>query len=184
VLDRLLRGRAWVVLIAVLLTGIVFLNVALLEVNGSIARMDTRAADLARENSALRMRVARLGSSERIQREAAGRGFVAVAPGRVAYLDARPGDAAAAARALERWPRPQPLAKPRPGGAGPAEAATSAADAAPTSAGYAATAATGDAASPGDSATSSNAEGGPAGDSTAETETSDSSTGEAGTDSP
>ena len=103
-LDRLLRGRLWVALIALLLTGIVFLNVALLEINGSIARMDARAAELRRDNSALRMRVARLGSSERIQRTAADRGFVAPPPGEVGYLVGRPGDAAAAARALERWP--------------------------------------------------------------------------------
>lgn len=103
-LDRLLRGRLWVALIALLLTGIVFLNVALLEINGSIARMDARASELRRDNSALRMRVARLGSSERIQRTAADRGFVAPPPGEVGYLVGRPGDAAAAARALERWP--------------------------------------------------------------------------------
>jgi hypothetical protein len=117
----------------VLLAGIVFLNVALLEVNGSIARMDTRAADLARENSALRMRVARLGSSERIQREAAGRGFVAAAPGRVTYLNAGPGDAVVAARALERWPEPQrPANSPSntaataaPGGSAPEAASAS-----------------------------------------------------------
>ena len=106
--DRLLRGRLWVPLIGVLLTGIVFLNVALLEVNGSIARMDTRSAELRRDNAALRMRVARLGSSERIQRAAAARGFVAAAPGDVGYLSARPGDAPEAARALERWPAPAP----------------------------------------------------------------------------
>jgi cell division protein FtsL len=108
--DRLLRGRLWVALIALLLTGIVFLNVALLEVNGSIARMDARAAELRRDNSALRMRVARLGSSERIQRSAADRGFTATPPGEVGYLVSRPGDAAAAARALERWPERRPSA--------------------------------------------------------------------------
>ena len=110
--DRLLRGRLWVPLIGVLLTGIVFLNVALLEVNGSIARMDTRSAELRRDNAALRMRVARLGSSERIQRSAAGRGFVAAVPGEVGYLSAQPGDAPAAARALERWPPPRPSPAP------------------------------------------------------------------------
>lgn len=109
-IDRLLRGRVWVALIALLLTGIVFLNVARLEVNGSIARMDARAAELRRDNAALRMRVARLGSSERIRRSAAGRGFVAAAPGEVGYLVTRPGDVAAAAGALEHWPSPRPSA--------------------------------------------------------------------------
>ena len=120
VLDRLLRGRAWVALIGVLLTGIVFLNVALLELNGGIARMDAKAAELKRENAALRMRVARLGSSERIQQAAAGRGFVPSEPGKVGYLVPRWGDVARAARALEDWRLPPPATgvSPSPGGAG------------------------------------------------------------------
>jgi cell division protein FtsL len=122
-LDRLLRGRAWVALIAVLLTGIVFLNVALLELNGSIARMDSRAAGLKRENADLTMRVARLGSSERIQRAAAAQGFVGTPPGAVGYLGTREDDASAAARALERWRPPASAATPgdpsAPGGDAP-----------------------------------------------------------------
>ncbi|HLL86090.1 MAG TPA: hypothetical protein VK387_02130 [Thermoleophilaceae bacterium] len=107
--DRLLRGRAWVALIAGLLAGIVFLNVSLLELNSGIARTDKRAADLRRDNAALRMRVARLGASERIQRAAAAaRGFVAARPGHVGYLKHRRGDAARAARALEDWWPPPP----------------------------------------------------------------------------
>jgi cell division protein FtsL len=121
-LDRLLRGRAWVALTAVLLVGIVFLNVNLLELNGSIARMDTRAAELKRENAALRMRIARLGSSERIQAAAAGLGFVPAEPGRVGYLTASGANAARAARALEAWRAPRPPGQAAPGqgaGAGP-----------------------------------------------------------------
>lgn len=110
-LDRLLRGRMWVALLAVLLTGIVFLNVALLEINGSIARLDERSSELGRENAALRMRVARLGSSERIQRAAAARGFVPAQPGQVGYLVTRPGDASEAARALEQWPASPPAGR-------------------------------------------------------------------------
>ncbi len=137
--DRLLRGRLWVPLIAVLLTGIVFLNVALLEVNGSIARMDTRSAEQRRDNAALRMRVARLGSSERIQRSAAGRGFVPVVPGEVGYLSARPGDAPVAARALERWPAPRPRPEPASAESG-TDPASSASAAGASSAGTAETA--------------------------------------------
>jgi hypothetical protein len=119
-LDRLLRGRAWVALTAVLLVGIVFLNVNLLEINGSIARMDTHAAELKRENAALRMRIAQLGSSERIQAAAARLGFVPVEPGSVGYLTATRANAARAARALEGW-RPPPI----PGeGAAPSLAAS------------------------------------------------------------
>lgn len=111
-LDRLLRGRVWVALIAVLLTGIVFLNVALLELNGGIARTDARVSELRGENAVLRLRVARLGSSERIRRAAEARGFVAAPPGQVGYLSLGSADASRAARALERWRPPSPAAPP------------------------------------------------------------------------
>lgn len=111
-LDRLLRGRVWVALIAVLLTGIVFLNVALLELNGGIARTDSRVSELRGENAALRLRVARLGSSERIRRVAEARGFVAAPPGQVGYLSLGAADADRAARALERWHSPSPGVAP------------------------------------------------------------------------
>jgi hypothetical protein len=125
-LDRLLRGRAWVALIAVLLAGIVFLNVTLLEINGSIARMDADAAERERENAVLRLRIARLGSSERIQAAAARLGFAPVEPGRIGYLTPTRRDAARAARALERWGPPTP-----PGGEVASAPAASAAAAGP-----------------------------------------------------
>ncbi|MBA3421118.1 MAG: hypothetical protein H0U12_04385, partial [Thermoleophilaceae bacterium] len=111
-LDRLLRGRVWVALIAVLLTGIVFLNVALLELNGGIARTDARVSELRGENAVMRLRVARLGSSERIRRAAEASGFVAAPPGQVGYLSRGAADADRAARALERWRSPSPPAAP------------------------------------------------------------------------
>lgn len=111
-LDRLLRGRVWVALIAALLTGIVFLNVGLLELNGGIARTDVRVSELRGENAVLRLRVARLGSSERIRRAAEARAFRAPPPGQVGYLGLRPDDAERAARALERWRSPSPAAAP------------------------------------------------------------------------
>jgi cell division protein FtsL len=101
--DRLLRGRAWVAGIGVLLAGIVFFNVALLELNGGIARTEARVAKLKRANAELRLRVADLGSSERIQEAAAMQGFVLPAPGEVTYLRPSPGeDARRAVAALRR----------------------------------------------------------------------------------
>ncbi len=111
-LDRLLRGRVWVAMIAVLLTGIVFLNVALLELNGAIARTEARVSELRGENAVLRLRVARLGSSERIRRAAEARGFVAAPPGEIGYLRLGAANADRAARALERWPSPSAAAGP------------------------------------------------------------------------
>lgn len=89
-IDGLLRGPAWVVCLGVLLAGIVFLNVGLLRLNADIARMDGRAEALKRDNAGLRADVARLGSTERIQRQAAERGLVHPPPGKVNYLRADP----------------------------------------------------------------------------------------------
>jgi cell division protein FtsL len=91
VLDALLQGRAWIALVAVLLVGIVFFNVDLLELNRDIAHTADKAARMKRENAALRLKLAQLASSERIQRVAAPRGLELPAPGEVRYLRLHPG---------------------------------------------------------------------------------------------
>jgi hypothetical protein len=98
-LDRLLRGRLWVGFIGVLLAGIVFLNVSLLQLNQDIARTSVHAAALDRQNSALRQRLAALDSIDRIIRVAQARGMIMPPPGEYRYLRAHPWlDAAVAAR--------------------------------------------------------------------------------------
>ncbi|MGI8946163.1 MAG: hypothetical protein ACR2GL_08000 [Thermoleophilaceae bacterium] len=74
----------------VLLAGIVFFNVDLLRMNREIAATAERTATVKRENARLRTDLARLGSSERIQRVAADRGLVLPAPGEVRYLRSDP----------------------------------------------------------------------------------------------
>ena len=102
VLDALLRGRAWIALVFVLLAGIVFFNVDLLRMNRDIAVTAERAAKVERENARLRTDLARLGSSERIQRVAAERGLVLPAPGEVRYLRSNPAvDARRAAKRID-----------------------------------------------------------------------------------
>jgi cell division protein FtsB len=81
-----MRGQSWVILVGVLLAGIVFLNVSVLELNRGIASTDAKAGALERSNSSLRARVAALDSSERIQRLAEQRGYVLPQPGSVTYL--------------------------------------------------------------------------------------------------
>lgn len=102
VLDRLLRGRGWVGLVGVLLVGIVFLNVSVLELNRGIATTSARATALERSNSKLRARVGKLDSAERIQREAEARGFVLPQPGDVSYLKPHSSDAMRAAKQIEK----------------------------------------------------------------------------------
>jgi cell division protein FtsB len=96
--DRILRGPAWVVMLGVLLAGIVFLNVSVLELNRGIASTDAKSAELERNNSALRTRVAKLDSGQRIQELAAERGYVMPQPGDVTFLRGRPSDAKLAAQ--------------------------------------------------------------------------------------
>jgi cell division protein FtsL len=90
VLDALLSGRGWIALVFVLLAGIVFFNVDLLQMNRDIARNADRISALKRANARLLLDEARLASSERIQEAAAQLGFVLPAPGEVRYLKARP----------------------------------------------------------------------------------------------
>jgi cell division protein FtsL len=90
VLDALLTGRAWIALVGLLLAGIVFFNVDLLQMNREITQMADRAAAVKRENDRLRHDYARLASSERIQEAAATLGLVLPAPGEVRYLDSNP----------------------------------------------------------------------------------------------
>jgi cell division protein FtsL len=90
VLDALLTGRAWIALVGVLLAGIVFFNVDLLQMNREITQMADRAAQIKRENDRLRHDYARLASSERIQEAAAALGLVYPAAGEVRYLESKP----------------------------------------------------------------------------------------------
>ena len=122
--DRLLTGRAWIVLVAVLLAGIVFANVALLEKNAGIARTTEEVTVLKRENSRLRLQAARLGSSERIQRAAADLGLVLPAPGEVRYLEARPEEDPALALKRMSEPEALPVYTPPPAAPEPAPTTT------------------------------------------------------------
>jgi cell division protein FtsL len=90
VLDALLSGRGWIALVFVLLAGIVFFNVDLLQMNREIARNDQKISAIKREIARNRLDVARLASTERIQESAAQLGLVQPAPGEVRYLKAHP----------------------------------------------------------------------------------------------
>jgi hypothetical protein len=100
VLDRLLRGPVYIATVGILLAGIVFFNVDVLELNHGIASTDSRAAHLKRDNAALTLELAQLGSSERIQRLALEAGLVLPQPGDVGYLRAHRQDAGRALRVM------------------------------------------------------------------------------------
>lgn len=87
-MDRLVRSRAWVVIVAFGLIGIVAMQVSLLKLNNGIGRAVETAATLERSNAALRGQVSRLSSGDRIQAMAGSRGFVMPEPADVTYLRA------------------------------------------------------------------------------------------------
>jgi cell division protein FtsB len=90
VVDRLLRGRAWIWVIGLMLGGIVAMQVSLLKLNAGISHSVEQAGALERVNADLETEVARLSSGERIQETAAEEGMVAPPAGDVSYLTARP----------------------------------------------------------------------------------------------
>jgi hypothetical protein len=99
-LDRLLRGRVWIGLLAVGLMGIVFIQVSMLRLNAGISRAVTSAETLHRQNATLRADLSKLDSSERIADAAKSFGMIQPAAGSVHYLDARRANGAAAARRI------------------------------------------------------------------------------------
>jgi len=127
VLDRMVRGRAWIALVAVALMGIVFMQVSLLKLNTGISRAVIAADTFDRQNSSLREEISKLDSGERIQSVAAKLGMVTPAAGDVHYLDGRGADGARAAAAITA-PKPvTPSAAPTAATSAPAATATPAA---------------------------------------------------------
>ena len=106
-MDRVVRGRVWIGVIAVSLFGLVAMQVSLLKLNSGIGRAVQTVGTLERSNSALRSDITRLSAGERIRPLAEAEGFVMPAPADVAYLRAgdRHGDAVRAARRM-RAPDP------------------------------------------------------------------------------
>jgi hypothetical protein len=88
-IDGLLRGRAWIWLIGLLLGGIVAMQVSLLKLNAGISRAVTTSATLERQNADLEAGIARLSSGDRVRAAAAKEGMVTPPPGGVGYLTAR-----------------------------------------------------------------------------------------------
>jgi cell division protein FtsL len=111
VLDRLVRGRAWIAIVAAALMGIVFMQVSMLKLNAGVSRAVTAADTLERQNSALRADISELDSGERIQDTAAKLGMVTPPAGNVRYLN---GMGASAARAAAAIKPPKPVAPVAP----------------------------------------------------------------------
>jgi hypothetical protein len=90
VLERLVRGRGWILLLGALLFGLVAMNVSLLKLNAAAGHNAERAKELRIENAKLRGRVSRLASNDRLRMAAADLGLVMPEPKKVHYLNTRP----------------------------------------------------------------------------------------------
>ena len=100
-LDRLIRGRTWVAVIAVALIGIVAMQVHMLGLNAGIGRAVEKATTLEQQNTALRLEVSRLGSGDRIAAEAQQLGLVMPNAGEVRYTDVHATDATRATKTMK-----------------------------------------------------------------------------------
>jgi hypothetical protein len=94
--DRLVRGRAWIPVLGIMLAGIVAMQVSVLKLGAGIGRSLEKGATLQSQNEQLRASVAALADEQRIERLAAGMGMVMPPPQAVGFLSAQPGGAAQA----------------------------------------------------------------------------------------
>jgi hypothetical protein len=90
-LDRLIRGRAWIPILGVMLAGIVAMQVEVLKLGANMGRAIQRGTALQSVNEQLRASVATLADDQRIERLAAGRGMVMPPPAGVGFHSASSG---------------------------------------------------------------------------------------------
>jgi cell division protein FtsL len=84
---RVAGGVVWIGVVAVLLAGVVALNVAVLRLNMQLDRLGRERADLRAQNAALSMQISSQASAPRIQQLAAKRlGFVQATPDQTTYV--------------------------------------------------------------------------------------------------
>jgi hypothetical protein len=86
-IRRLTRGRAWILVLGVLLTGIVALNVVTLSLTATSGKIDEQIQLLGQENSVLQAREAARLSNGRVHNAAAQLGLIQPAPQNITYLD-------------------------------------------------------------------------------------------------
>ena len=99
-LERLVRGRAWIAIVATALLGIVAMQVTLLRLGAQIGSETSAVNALTAQNETTQTELAVMEASHRLSRAAASLRMVYPAPGAVTYLQAYDGDAARAARTM------------------------------------------------------------------------------------
>jgi hypothetical protein len=108
-LDRLIGGRIWIVLLGGLLVGIVTMQLTLLRWNAGIGRAVEQTSQLEQRNAALRLSISQLSDTNRITSLATQMGYVMPPQGSPRFLSASAGDAAKALTTM-RVPDPNAAA--------------------------------------------------------------------------
>ena len=102
VVDGLLRGRAWIWIVGVLLGGIVAMQVSMLKLNTGLSRAVTTMGTLERQNANLEADIAQLSARERVRAAAERADMVAPPAGSMEFLTTRPNrDAEQAAKRMQ-----------------------------------------------------------------------------------
>ncbi len=100
-LDRLIRGRIWIGVIAFALIGIVTMQLGLLKLNAGIGRSLAQETQLQRENATLSTENSELAAGERVEAQAEHAGMELIPAGAISFLAAHPSsDVSKAATAL------------------------------------------------------------------------------------
>jgi hypothetical protein len=101
-LERLVRGRAWIAIVATALLGIVAMQVALLRLGAQIGSETQAVNTLSAQNETAQTRIAVLEGEHALSDGTGGgrSGMVYPAPGAVTYLQVNPGDGARAAATM------------------------------------------------------------------------------------
>jgi hypothetical protein len=89
-LDRLIRGRLWIALVAFALIGIVTLQLGLLKLNAGIGHALQREASLQRDNAALSIENSELASGSLVESGASRLGMEMVPVGALRFLTSQP----------------------------------------------------------------------------------------------
>jgi hypothetical protein len=89
-IDRLMRGRISIAVVAFALIGIVTLQLGLLKLNGGIGRALEHEGLLQRENAALSIEISEMAAGDRVELQAARIGMELVPPGGLRFLAVRP----------------------------------------------------------------------------------------------
>src|ERR1700754_2084767 len=100
VVDRLLRSRAWIWVIGIMLLGIVAMQVSLLRLNSGISRAVATQSTLERQNASMQAQIAELTAGDRVRDAALKDNMLDPPAGNTRFLTSRESDVSRAIRRI------------------------------------------------------------------------------------